>query len=81
MDVNRSVSGYGGCRAHRVSLFGRIFCHSLLNVVNLCVAESYINVTTTAFNVQKFRFLNSENVAVKRRKRKVVRPRARTLFC
>ena len=42
------------------------FYPSLLNV-NLCVAESYINVTTTAFNVQKFRFLNSENMAVKQK--------------
>ena len=67
VNVNRSVSGYGGCLAHRVSLFGRIFTVALLNDINLCGVESYIHVTTTAFNAQKFRFLNSENMAVKQK--------------
>ena len=57
--------------AHTVCPFLEGFYRSLLNVINLCVAESYINVTTTAFNVQKFPLLNSENVAVKRGNRNV----------
>ena len=61
-------------------LFLEGFYRSLLNVINLCVAESYINVTTTAFNVQKFRFLNSENMAVKQKEAKSGSSNTQTLL-